>query len=159
MSKTFEDKLRVGAVGEEIVRNILFDQGYVVYEPVRGEAHPFDKVAVKDKTNLYLVEVKTKQSTDKGSYGINVSSVNTYKYFLKEYELPMLVFFVDYNPSVLQIRYTTLRNLLTEIEVDNKKYPYTIKNTNGEVNMFHMNSTKLIRELTEEENNNILSVL
>jgi hypothetical protein len=159
MTKSFEDKLKIGAVGEKIVRNILFDQGYVVYEPVRGEAHPFDKVAVKDKINLYLVEVKTKQSTDKGCYGINTSSVNTYKYFLKEYEIPMLVFFVDYNPSVLQIRYTTLRNLLTDIEVDNKIYPYTMSSSTGEVNMFHMNSTKLIRELTEEENNNIVSLL
>jgi hypothetical protein len=160
MSKlSFEQALSKGSIGEAIVREFLQEEGYVVYEPVRGEPHPFDKVAVKDKSKLYLIEVKTKQSTELGEYGINNSSLTTYKYIAKEYTLPMLVFFVDYNPSVKELRYTSLSNLLVAIEFNNKRYPYIISNDQMNITMFNKHSTKLIRSLTEEEYNLIVELL
>ena len=155
---TFNDTLKKGYVGEDIVRKFLQQEGYVVYEPVIQEAHPFDKVAVRDKTKLYLIEIKTKQSTGDNCYVINNSSLNTYKYFLKEYSLPMLIFFVDYNSDVKELRYTSLTNLLKPTIVNNKQYPFVINYNSKEVCMFHMSSTKTIRSLTDEEYNTLIQL-
>jgi hypothetical protein len=152
---SFYDAIAKGRIGEEIVRDFLQQEGYVIYEPIKSEPHPFDKVCVKDKSKLYLIEVKTKQSTDTGEYGIDNLSLNTYKYFLKEYNLPMLVFFIDYNINIKELRYTSLTNLLKPTTVNNKEYPYIMYLPSKEVCMFHMSSTKLIRTLTDVEYNTL----
>ena len=62
MPELFENKLttRKGDVGESLVDKMLREKGFVIYKPEGGQAHAFDRLAIKDKEILMIAEVKAK---------------------------------------------------------------------------------------------------
>ena len=53
----FEVALKKGAVGETIVRRILEQKGWVVYQPMTDGAHCFDMLSIKDKKSAIAIDV------------------------------------------------------------------------------------------------------
>lgn len=85
-----------GKIGENIVRKWLEDKGWIIYEAVTEKAHAFDKLAIKDKNQMVLVEVKTKaRRTYYPDTGIDIRSYESYKLLSEKHNLPVWLFFVD----------------------------------------------------------------
>lgn len=94
---SFQDRLKTGNFGEEIVDRYLEQQGWVPYHPKQGVAHPFDRlVASPDKRKLCIVEVKTKYRREAyADTGINQSCFNDYQQITMKYSIPLFLVFVD----------------------------------------------------------------
>ena len=87
---SWEDKEQVkkGNIGELIVREYLEKKGYIVYEPKTNGSHPFDKIAIKGKNNMVIVEVKTKARMNKFyATGFNLRSYKYYKSIRDKYNI------------------------------------------------------------------------
>ena len=65
MSWQDKEQVKKGDIGELIVREYLEKKGYIVYEPKTNGSHPFDKIAIKSKNDMIIVEVKTKARMNK----------------------------------------------------------------------------------------------
>jgi hypothetical protein len=63
--RNFDISLRKGALGESIIRSIMEDKGWVVYQPVTEGAHCFDIMAIRDKKTAIAVDVKAKARMNK----------------------------------------------------------------------------------------------
>ena len=98
MPELFENKLttRKGDVGESLVDKMLREKGFVIYKPEGGQAHAFDRLAIKDKEILMIAEVKAKA---KRKYfpdtGIDFRHYKEYKNIMKKHNLEVILFFVD----------------------------------------------------------------
>lgn len=85
-----------GKVGESIVRKYLEDRGWIIYEPQTDAPHAFDKVAIKGKDKVALLEVKTKARRNYyNDTGIDIRHYHEYKHISEKYNLPIFLFFVD----------------------------------------------------------------
>lgn len=94
----FEDKpqYKKGLIGEEIVRNILREKGWITYKPDEGKAHYFDILATKDKKSVIALDVKTKARFNKwAAQGINLRHYKEYLEFIKTTNIPFFLVFVD----------------------------------------------------------------
>ena len=94
----FNDKqtTRKGKLGESIVRKYMEDRGWIIYEPETDKPHAFDKVAIKDKDKICLLEVKTKARRNfYNDTGIDIRHYLEYKNISEKYHLPIFLFFVD----------------------------------------------------------------
>lgn len=95
----FSDKktTRKGAIGEQIARRHLESKGLVVYEPVTGGAHPFDKLcASRNKKSLVIAEVKTKPArTHYPDTGIDLRHYHDYMHIQSRYGIDVHLYFVD----------------------------------------------------------------
>lgn len=94
----FNDKqtTRKGKVGEDIVRKYLENKGWIIYEPKTDGPHAFDKVAIKDKKWMTLLEVKTKARRNYyNDTGIDIRHYEEYKEISEKYNMPIFLFFVD----------------------------------------------------------------
>jgi hypothetical protein len=86
-----------GSTGEEIIKKILTRKGYIIYSPsTLDKPHSFDILAIKDKEDLKIAEVKSKS---KRKYypdtGINLNHYNTYKKISQKHNIDLYIFFVD----------------------------------------------------------------
>lgn len=113
MSWNNKPQVKKGNWAEQIVVSFLEKKGYVVYRPITEKAHGFDTLAVKNKKQAIVVEVKAKA---KRNYypdtGINIKHYDEYKYISKRHNLPIFIFFVD---EMLKQIYG---NILSELEKD-----------------------------------------
>jgi len=145
----WQDKTQVkkGSFGEKIVRNYLEGKGFVIYEPLTNGAHAFDKLAIKNKRTILIVEVKSKARMNYyNATGINIKHFNEYKFISKKYNLPVYLFFVD--EMLGKIYGNKLSKLLEPVE-DDLKYPNTDKVK--DIILFSLNSMVDIYTLTEAE--------
>jgi len=91
---TFEKRLLIGSMGEDIIKSYLKAQGYCVYETT-SYPHPFDFLCYKDGKS-FVAEVKTKRLMEKyAATGICIKHYKTYKQFQESYNIPVFIFFVD----------------------------------------------------------------
>ncbi len=115
-------QVKKGNVGEKIVREYLHDKGYVVYEPISNRAHPFDKLAVKDKENMVIIEVKSKaRMNNYNATGFDITSHKYYNLLRDKYNLPLFVFFVD---EYLQKIYGNKLSILEQHYIDKQGIEY-----------------------------------
>jgi len=115
----WQDKTTVkkGNIGEEICRNLLEGQGFVVYNPVTDAAHVIDFFCHKSNKELIAAEVKTKRRTLKNYWyrdskvkskgiaapeligipgtGFNRKSAKEYWHLHKKHNIDVVLFFVD----------------------------------------------------------------
>ena len=90
-------------IAEAIVRRHLEAKGLIVYEPVTGKAHPFDKLcAARDKRTLVIAEVKAKPSRRFfPDTGINLHHWEEYREIRKKHRIEVLIYFVDEDAAAI----------------------------------------------------------
>jgi len=98
LSGHWENKKTVikGNKGEELVAEYFESKGWVVYRHSKNGAHPFDLLCVKNKSEMMIVEVKTKKS--RGAYpdtGIDKRHYDDYVEATKNLPTPLFIAFVD----------------------------------------------------------------
>lgn len=85
-----------GKIGEDIVKAMLIEKGWVPYSPEPGRPHYFDILATKDKKSVIAIDVKTKARLNKWyAQGINISHYNQYINFVNITNVPFYLVFVD----------------------------------------------------------------
>tara|TARA_R100000734_G_C3310440_1_gene101220 strand:- start:546 stop:1019 length:474 start_codon:yes stop_codon:yes gene_type:complete len=93
----WQDKTQVkkGDIGEQIVKDFLEDQGYLVYKCATNGSHPFDGMAWKEKKVFYF-DVKTKARMNKcNCTGFDLKHYKTYNKVRKQNDIDFYVYFVD----------------------------------------------------------------
>ena len=93
----FDIANKKGGLGEQVVREYLELKGYIVYQPATmDKPHAFDMLAVRNKTEIIIAEVKTKPHRNYyPDTGINLRHYNEYKNISEKYQLDIFLFFVD----------------------------------------------------------------
>jgi Holliday junction resolvase-like predicted endonuclease len=88
--------VKKGNIGEQIIRNFFEKKGWIIYKPITNKAHWIDFIAIKDKKEMYGIEVKTKPRLNKwAAQGFNIKQYKEYKRFEKLYNIKLFIFFVD----------------------------------------------------------------
>lgn len=143
----WEDRKTVkkGNIGEEITRQYLESKGYIIYKPLTEGAHSFDNLAIKGKTNIFIVEVKTKPRRKYyNDTGIDIRHYKTYREVSKKHNLKVFIFFID---EIQGLVYgNDLNNLIKPVD-DKKKYPLVDKG----IVYFHLSNMIEIAKLTQEQ--------
>jgi hypothetical protein len=88
---SFQEKMSLGKVGEEIVEKSLVSAGYVPYQASDKLSHPFDFIVLNPKSgNITAVEVKYKIPFRTGNVGLYIDMVQDYKRQKKKFNLKEL---------------------------------------------------------------------
>lgn len=123
----WHDKREVikGDYGEELVRRILEQHGFIVYQAVTEGAHLIDFIVELDKNLIFAVDVKTKEMMKKyAETGFDYSNYEHYRDFSTRAHMPVLIAFVD--PSKKTI-YGNFLSVLDEPRIQaGIKYPKTM---------------------------------
>lgn len=95
--KDFDIANKKGSFGEQAVREFLESKGYIVYRPATTDKpHAFDMLAVRDKKEIIIAEVKTKPHRNYYlDTGIDLRHYNEYKNISEKYKFDIFLFFVD----------------------------------------------------------------
>jgi hypothetical protein len=145
-------QVKMGNLGEQIVREYFIEKGIVPYLPAKGTGpHPFDFLcASRDKKRIFIAEVKTKPARlYYPDTGFNLSSWYTYLNISEEYNMDIWVFFVDTN------RCSIYGNKLKElkkpraIEYNGKQLNYPL--AQNRIIYFPLEAMVKIRALTVEQ--------
>lgn len=94
----WQDKTQVkkGDIGEQIVKDFLEEEGYLVYKCATKGAHPFDGMAVSKQNKVFYFDVKTKARMNKcNCTGFNLKHYKTYIKVKEENNIDFYVYFVD----------------------------------------------------------------
>ncbi len=91
-----KDSVKKGNYGENIINTYLEDKGYVVYRPITDGPHCFDHLAIKDKKQVIIAEVKTKAKLNNyDETGFEYKHYLEYKFISGKHNIPVFIFFVD----------------------------------------------------------------
>lgn len=130
-SRNFETALKKGEIGERIVKSLLEENGWVVYQPSTNGAHCFDMLTIKNKENAIAVDVKAKARMNKWpATGINQRNFEEYTKFSQTHNMPFWLFFVD--EMIGKIYGNSLEELEKIRFVEGKRYPFTILTRSGQ---------------------------
>ena len=114
-------EVKKGTFGETIVKNYLKNKGFAVYIPELGQ-HVFDMLAIKEKKEIFIVEVKSKARRNYyQDTGINLKHYEEYNYVSEKYNIPIFIFFVD--EMLREVYGNWLKELKKPIVVNNVLYP------------------------------------
>ena len=146
--KSFETALKKGEIGESLVKRILEQNGWCVFQPTTQGAHCFDMLCIKDKKKAFALDVKSKQKLKYyNGTGIDERHYQVYKNFSLKYNMPFFLAFVDEGSGEV---YGNFLSLLDADYFDGeKKYPLFIKD--GAIRVWNMNSMKLIGNINKTE--------
>lgn len=148
--KNWNDKIQVkkGTYGENLVKQYLHDNGYLLYTLDKPDIHPFDFLAVKKYDDLMFVEIKTKARMNKYyATGIDTYRYNNYTHLFELYQIPIFLFFVDEHPEEKRIYGNFLHILSRSGEVNGEIYPMILKN----ITLFHLSTMKDIIRLSDSD--------
>ena len=94
-------QVKKGNRGEDAVDKFLEEQGFVIYKPVTDAAHPFDRLCVKDKSTMFVAEIKTKpKRTYYPDTGFNLTHHKDYLR-MQEKGFNIYIFFVDEREGII----------------------------------------------------------
>ncbi len=152
MPELFENKLttKKGDVGESLVDKMLREKGFVIYKPEGGQAHAFDRLAIKDKEILMIAEVKAKA---KRKYfpdtGIDFRHYKEYKNIMKKHNLEVILFFVDEEMGKIYGGKLSEIEVINNFKVNNKDvtYPKIEKN----IIYFHIEKMNVYADLEKAD--------
>lgn len=144
--------VKKGDIGESIIKEMLEARGYIIMQPTSNAPHPFDMVAVRDKSEFMLVEVKTKARMQRRKEtGINQANFKYYYEACQKHNFRLFLVFVDEHPAEQRI-YGNYLDVLEEQEVINGiTYPYTEKLKGGVVRFYPLSKMKTLTRLTPEQ--------
>ena len=152
-SSDWESKRTVqkGNVGERIVRQHLESLGLICYLPATDGAHGFDILAQKNKLNTIACEVKTKEMLDKWPVtGFNQSVFEGYRTLWEMHRIPVRFYFVD--AELHEIYGNDLKELEKPYVAENGyTYPFVMRKNGRAVRLYHYDTMKVIKELTDDE--------
>ena len=153
--KNFEISLKKGRIGEDIVRRVLEQDRFVVYQPVTTGAHAFDMLAVKDKDYTIAVDVKTKPRRKYyRDTGINEDHYIIYKKFQDEHNIDFIIVFVDEVEK--KIYGQTLNELDKPIYKEGHWYPWMQTTGGGKtIRYWHLDSMYVIGDVADNEAENL----
>lgn len=143
----WSDKKEVikGNIGERIVNEYLEKEGFVVYKSVTNSPHSFDRLAIKDKQQLIIAEIKTKARRNKyKDTGFNFTHYNEYKKISEKHNLPVFIFFVD---EMLGEIYGNWLSILEKPYKKGLQYPAIF----NDIIYFHLDTMKEICKLSNDE--------
>lgn len=149
MPESFENKLttKKGDVGEALVDKMLRGNGFVIYKPEGGQAHAFDRLAIKGKEILMVAEVKSKAKRKFfPDTGIDFRHYSEYKKIMKKHNLEVILFFVDEEMGKIYGGKLSELEIINNFTVNNKEvtYPKVEKN----IIYFHIEKMKFYADLT-----------
>jgi len=140
-------EVKKGDFAEEIVHGFLERKGFIVYSPQTEGPHGFDRLAVKNKQQVVIAEIKAKARMKKyRCTGINIKSYNEYKYIEQKHNIPVFIFFVDEWMGKIY------GNILSELEkevITDRTYPNT--NIKPGIIFFSLKNMKVISELNADQ--------
>lgn len=154
MSWQSKNEVKIGEIGERIVKDILINQGYVTYT-AKGidSAHPFDILAVKNKEEMMIVEVKTKRCREEyPDTGIDRRNYFVYKEISEKHNLPVFVYFVDFHLKEVYGNYLDILGEERVVYPRDLDYP----RFEGGIAYFPLEVMQHIRDLTDSEIKEIL---
>lgn len=139
-----------GNVGERIIQDFLEQKDFVCYRPITEKGHPFDFLAIKDKTLAIAAEVKTKALMSKmPATGFDEKHFKYYMEFAIKHQILIFIFFVD--ESLKQIYGNWLHELEKPCTVGDKQYPFVMKCKNGKtIRLYPYSKMKIIANLNDE---------
>ena len=145
----WQQKLTVkkGNLGEEIISRFLERKGYVIYSPeTKDKAHAFDRLAIKDKEQIIIAEIKTKARRNKyADTGIDKRNYDQYVKIQNKYNIPVFIFFVD--EMLKKVYGNWLSKLIIPIIIEGKQYPLILNN----IIYFPLVNMINIAELSEQQ--------
>ncbi len=141
---TFQERLRIGSTGEEIIKSYLINNGWVVYAPENLSPHPFDFLCYKNGSS-FIAEVKTKPKMKfYNATGIDYRHYIIYRDYQEKHSLPVFIFFVDYSLNLIYGNYLNeLDKPYTQIESGNR-IVYPIINRKHNIITFPLSLMKFI---------------
>lgn len=117
-------KTKKGNLGEAIIKEILEERGYVVYKCITFGSHAFDFLAVRNKREFKIIEVKSKARLNKYyATGIDEKYFYEYKAIFENQKIDVIIFFVDDHPNEERIYCQNLSKLMEDKIIDNIIYP------------------------------------
>jgi len=124
-------RTRKGTIAEEYVRDVLISRGWHIYTYSADQSHPVDMLAFTPDNQLVAVEVKCKPARlYYPDTGINVRHYHHYHNLQTQFNLPILLLFVDEHSKTVYGNY--LNHLSQPITiVDNQRilhYPMVADN-------------------------------
>lgn len=142
--------VKKGNIGEQKVQEFLESKDFVCYQAVTEKAHPFDFLAVKDKTLAIAAEVKTKSlMTYYQATGINFDSFIYYSEFSKKHNINIFIFFVD--EALEQIYGNWLHVLEQPCLVNGRTFPHNMTTRHGKkIRIYPYCKMKIITNLDKE---------
>lgn len=85
-----------GKIGEDLIKKMLHEKGWMTYSPDVSGAHYFDILATKNKESVIAIDVKTKARFNKWpAQGINLRHYEEYMKFTQTTGVPFFLIFVD----------------------------------------------------------------
>lgn len=85
-----------GNMGEEIINRYLESENFVIYKPITDGPHAFDRLAIRDKEQVIIAEIKTKAHRNYyPDTGIDIRHYQEYNNISNKHNLPVFLFFVD----------------------------------------------------------------
>jgi hypothetical protein len=85
-----------GKIGEDLIKKMLQDKGWITYAPENEGAHYFDILAVLKKEKVIAIDVKTKARLNKWpAQGIDIRHYEQYMNFVETTNVPFYLIFVD----------------------------------------------------------------
>lgn len=150
MSASFQQALKKGAIGERTVRAMLEDKGFVVYLPVTEGAHAFDIMAIKDKTKVIALDVKSKaRRTKYNDTGIDQKHFDVYLSFSEKHNMDFWLVFVDEHEK--RIYGNSIRELEKGCVVGGKKYPIIERNARDgkQIRYWHISQMHHFQKINE----------
>ncbi len=146
---TFAERLKIGSSGEAIIRDYLINKGWIVYAPENSSPHPFDFLCYKDGES-FIAEVKTKARMKQfRATGIDYRHYKIYKSFEAKHNIPVYLFFVDYNVGAVYGNYLSeLEKPRTQAE-GNCIFNYPMVMRRSDVIVFPLDAMEIVAVLPE----------
>jgi hypothetical protein len=155
INSNWENKIEVkkGNIGEDIVEKYIEKLGYIIYKPVTEKAHPFDRLCVKNKIDIFVAEIKTKpKRTYYPDTGFNHNHYEDYKRIQKK-GIKVYIFFVDEDSGDIYGNWLSELSEQKKIKHNNKIIEYPLIQNN--IIYFPIISMKKITNLDNEQSLNI----
>jgi hypothetical protein len=134
---------RKGTYGEKIIRKFFLNDGWVLYGPTKG-IHAFDNIAIKNKIEVQIVEVKTKPRLIKfPATGIDKKHFSDYSLLNTKYNMRVFIVFVD---QMLGTIYGNYLDILRENYIeDDISYPFYLDGRGGKDELIIFPLSKMIQ--------------
>ena len=136
------NKVKIGDIGEDMIKDYLEKKGYIIYKPISNCSHPIDIISFNNTDSMSFNEVKVKPRRWRyNDTGVDLRSWRRYVKLINEYKTNLNIYFIDeYENCIYSI-------FLNDIY---KNGQYKVSTTD-QIVYFDLEQTQFIRFLTHDE--------